>query len=110
MVLETKLSLALGIARNSNMLHLLTQDLLRYQLPISLNDLYTRASIPLHSCDAILAALIYDKKRQNTSLPPFVMIEDIGIAASCNGRFCQPISKHLLTQILEEELHAVHGH
>ncbi|WP_080126641.1 3-dehydroquinate synthase [Chlamydia suis] len=110
MVLETKISLALGIARNSNMLHLLTQDLLRYQLPVSLNDLYTRASIPWHSCDAILAALIYDKKRQNTSLPPFVMIEDIGIAASCNGRFCQPISKHLLTQILEEELHAVHGH
>ncbi|AAF73582.1 3-dehydroquinate synthase [Chlamydia trachomatis] len=110
MVLETKLSLAMGVARNPNILHFLVQDLLRYQLPTSLKDLYAQAQIPIHSCSQILSALSYDKKKQNASLPPFVMIEEIGLAASCNGSFCQPASNHFLTHILKEDLHAMHDH
>ncbi|AOQ15735.1 hypothetical protein BBP23_02050 [Chlamydia trachomatis] len=109
MVLETKLSLSLGVARSPAILHSLIQDLLRYQLPVSLKDLYMRAQIPPHNCDQILSALTYDKKKQNTPLPPFVMIEEIGLAASFDGRFCQTISKHILTKVLEEEFYAMHN-
>lgn len=109
MVLETKLSLSLGVARSPAILHSLIQDLLRYQLPVSLKDLYMRAQIPPHNCDQILSALTYDKKKQNSPLPPFVMIEEIGLAASFDGRFCQTISKHILTKVLEEEFYAMHN-
>ncbi|MBQ8498229.1 3-dehydroquinate synthase [Chlamydia sp.] len=110
MVLETKLSLLLGIARNTNILHSLVKDLQRYHLPTSLKELYALPQVPSYSHTHILTALTYDKKNQNPLLPSFVMIEEIGQAASFGGRFCQPISKHILTQLLEEEFHAMYNH